>query len=153
MRHVRGAAILAIVSAQLAFGCRWRDTPLPSGLLEPYLGIESALTEDAISRVAEDAHRFAREAETLGAQGNVMRAAALKLQGAQTLEAARSSFGELSEALIAFGESTHASAGKDNRVVLCTMVQQRWIQRGDAIRNPYYGKAMLTCGTFQNALR
>jgi hypothetical protein len=153
MKDVGRTALLVIVCAQLTSGCRWHATPLPAGLLAPYLRIQSALTDDAFAPVAEGARQIATEAATRGDGGRALQAAALKLQDAQTLEAARASFGDLSEALIAFGESTGASVGADNRVALCPMVEKRWIQQGDRIRNPYYGKTMLTCGNFQNTLR
>ena len=35
------------------------------------------------------------------------------------------------------------------RVAVCPMVQKPWLQKGDAIANPYYGKEMLTCGSLR----
>jgi hypothetical protein len=29
------------------------------------------------------------------------------------------------------------------------MAQKPWLQRGDTLANPYYGKAMPTCGEFR----
>ena len=28
----------------------------------------------------------------------------------------------------------------------CPMVNKQWLQKGETVSNPYYGKAMLTCG-------
>ena len=34
------------------------------------------------------------------------------------------------------------------KVAYCPMVQKSWVQEDGAIRNPFYGSAMLSCGTF-----
>ncbi len=154
MKRARGTTVLAIVSLALACGCRFSNTAqLPPGLLDPYLRIHTALADDGIERLPGDAREMAAAAGRVGVSGRVMQAAALKLQDAHTLAAARLAFGELTDALIAYAQSVHRTVGRDNRVAFCPMVQKRWIQAGDAIRNPYYGHSMLTCGTFQEPLR
>jgi hypothetical protein len=35
------------------------------------------------------------------------------------------------------------------RTAYCPMAQKPWLQRGDTLANPYYGKAMPTCGEFR----
>ena len=36
------------------------------------------------------------------------------------------------------------------RLAYCPMVNKPWLQKDKEIRNPYYGAAMLTCGSFKN---
>ena len=36
------------------------------------------------------------------------------------------------------------------RVAFCPMAMRPWLQRDGALRNPYYGSQMLTCGSFRN---
>jgi len=43
----------------------------------------------------------------------------------------------------------HLKAPEGVRVAVCPMVQKPWLQKGDAIANPYYGKEMLTCGSLR----
>ena len=35
------------------------------------------------------------------------------------------------------------------KLAYCPMVKASWLQKGDTIRNPYYGSAMLECGEFR----
>jgi hypothetical protein len=37
-------------------------------------------------------------------------------------------------------------------VAYCPMARKYWLQRGTAIRNPYYGKSMLECGRINAGL-
>ena len=39
-----------------------------------------------------------------------------------------------------------AALGDDVRVAYCPMVQKYWLQKGETIRNPFYGKEMSDCG-------
>jgi hypothetical protein len=43
----------------------------------------------------------------------------------------------------------HLSPPKGVRVATCPMVNKPWLQQGAALTNPYYGKSMLTCGSFR----
>ena len=35
------------------------------------------------------------------------------------------------------------------KVAFCPMVNKPWMQEGETLANPYYGKAMPTCGSFR----
>jgi hypothetical protein len=62
------------------------------------------------------------------------------------MEAARAAFGDLSAELIAYADKTKQPvAGKI--IAFCPMVNKSWVQADGAIANPYYGKAMSTCGS------
>jgi hypothetical protein len=37
-------------------------------------------------------------------------------------------------------------------VAYCPMVQKYWLQRGETIQNPYYGKQMSDCGRINATL-
>jgi hypothetical protein len=39
-----------------------------------------------------------------------------------------------------------AEMSSDLSVVACPMAQKYWVQHGHAVRNPYYGRAMVDCG-------
>ena len=66
------------------------------------------------------------------------------------LRAAREAFGGLSDALIAFVRSADGAFPDGVNAAYCPMARKSWLQRGSAIRNPYYGKAMGECGTIKN---
>ncbi len=58
----------------------------------------------------------------------------------------RDSFKGLSEIYIKNGEAI-----KDGNIVVasCPMAKARWLQNKGKIANPYYGKEMLQCGSFE----
>jgi hypothetical protein len=75
-----------------------------------------------------------------------MAAAAAKAAAARTLDAARAAFGDLSSALIAYADGTKQPV--DGKIVaFCPMANKSWVQTDGTIANPYYGKAMATCGS------
>ena len=54
---------------------------------------------------------------------------------------------KISEIYIKNGKSLENS---ELKVVKCPMAKARWIQKGSAIKNPYYGNKMLTCGEIES---
>lgn len=115
-------------------------------LLDPYLRIHDALAGDRMDGVAADAARIEKEATALGEPGGEVAAAASALASAGDLTAARTAFGRLSGALIAWAERSNTGFGPGVSTMYCPMANKSWVQRGDAVKNPYYGAAMLTCG-------
>lgn len=121
------------------------DVPAP--LLDAYLKVHAGLAGDQLSDAVADAKVVAAEAAKVGDEAANVRAAAEKLAGAQKLDAARDAFGQLSEALIKLAGGKAPSA--DVKIASCPMVKKSWVQKGDKIQNPYYGKSMLSCGDFK----
>jgi hypothetical protein len=115
-------------------------------LLDPYFRIQSQLTTDSTDGVKDLAAAIVKEAQALGKEGKDIAAAADSLGGSSTLAAARTAFGELSEAVIAYAERTKANPGADVNTMYCPMVKKSWMQKGEQVKNPYYGKAMVDCG-------
>jgi hypothetical protein len=76
-------------------------------------------------------------------------AAAKKLATAKDIAAARAAFGDLSTALTEYAQKTKSGLGADVRIAYCPMVNKPWLTKDKTIRNPYYGAAMLTCGSFK----
>ena len=111
----------------------------------PYLTIQTALVNDDLAPVNKAAKSLQKSAGTLGADGQALAAAAAKAAEATTIEAARAAFGELSTALIAYADTIKQPV--DGKIVaFCPMANKSWVQSDGAIANPYYGKAMSTCG-------
>ena len=115
-------------------------------VVEPYLAIQTALVNDDLAPVTVAAKSLQKGAGTLGADGQALAAAAAKAASAKTIEAARAAFGDLSTALIAFADTTKQPI-EGKIVAFCPMVNKSWVQTDGSIANPYYGKAMSTCGT------
>jgi hypothetical protein len=74
--------------------------------------------------------------------------AAKAVGDAADLKAARVAFGELSDAVIAAGKAEGWKDTPEVKVAYCPMAKKSWVQKESEIRNPYYGTAMLTCGSF-----
>lgn len=135
-----GVVLVALLAAA---GARGEDV---GTLLDPYFRIHAALVEDRTDGVARDAELIATEAKALGNDGREIATAASALASATGLEATREAFGRLSEALIGWAEEAGADLGAGVSTMYCPMVNKSWVQKGDAVKNPYYGPAMLACG-------
>jgi hypothetical protein len=120
-------------------------TDFVADVVGPYLAIQTALTKDDLEPVAAAARSLQRNAERLGGDGKALVEAAAKTSSARSLEAARVAFGDLSSALIAYADTTKQPV-EGKIIAFCPMVKKSWVQADGAIANPYYGKAMLTCG-------
>jgi protein SCO1 len=123
-----------------------------TAIVDPYLRIQRALNVDTIAGIKSEARRIADHAATLGAPGRAMQAAAGELQQAGDLTAARTAFARLSDAVIQFAKESSAALGDDVNVAYCPMVQKYWLQKGETIQNPFYGKQMSDCGRIATAL-
>jgi hypothetical protein len=126
-----------------------RAAELPAGLLDPYLRVQDALASDKMEGIAGDAAAIQTAASRLGNAGAPLGAAAKKLTAAKNITAARAAFADLSTALVDYAQKTGATLGPEVHVAWCPMVDKPWIQKGEDIRNPYYGSSMLTCGAIK----
>jgi hypothetical protein len=144
---------LAVATAGLSMAAEPRASHPPSPMaadfvadvVGPYLAIQSALVNDDLKPVADAARSLQKSAERLGGDGKSLVAAAAKAADARSLEDARAAFGDLSTALIAYADTTKQPI-EGKIIAFCPMVKKSWVQTEGAIANPYYGKAMLTCG-------
>jgi protein SCO1/2 len=115
-------------------------------ILEPYLRIQRALNVDTVAGVKGDARLIADQTATLGSKGTAMQAAAGEVQQASDFTTARAAFARLSDAVIQYARESGAGFGDEVKVAYCPMVQKYWLQKGDTIQNPFYGKQMSDCG-------
>ncbi len=115
-------------------------------VLTPYLEIHAALVADKVEAIKADAAALAQAAAALGEPGTAVAAAARALGEAPDLKAARAAFMDLSEAIV---KAAGDALPPDVRVAYCPMVKKPWLQKGDAIQNPYFGTEMPTCGYFK----
>ena len=119
-----------------------------AALHERQAELERVLIDAPAQSLAE---AVAKAAEALGAAGQPIAAAATELAAATTLEAARDAFGKLSGAVIAYADTTKAAVGDHVSKVYCPMVKKRWLQKGETVKNPYFGKEMQSCGTIEKS--
>lgn len=107
-----------------------------------YEQIRVALSNDTLAEAAKQAKALAPLAGAVA--GDAARKAADHLGAAKTLEDARTHFGDLSVVLV---PKFQAEGIPGAHAYMCPMKQKPWIQRGDMMSNPYFGKAMATCGS------
>ena len=107
-----------------------------------YEQIRVALSNDTLAETATHAKALAPLAGAIA--GAAARKAADQLAAAKTLEDARIHFGDLSAAVVPKFQAEGISGA---HAYMCPMKQKPWMQRGDTMSNPYFGKAMSTCGS------
>lgn len=151
----RGCSILLMVAAAAcAPAPQTSNTPaagatMSAAVLDPYLKIQEALADDSMEGVKQNAGQIATASSALGAPAMKIDTAALQLASAVEIDDARTKFATLSEAIDNYMTGLQLKAPEGVRVAVCPMVQKPWLQKGEAIANPYYGKEMLTCGTLR----
>ena len=146
-------AALAIASA-CAPAPQTSNTPaagatMSAAVLDPYLKIQEALADDSMEGVKQNAGQVATASSALGAPAMKIDTSALQLASATEIDDARTKFATLSEAIDNYMTGLKLKAPEGVRVAVCPMVQKPWLQKGEALANPYYGKEMLTCGTLR----
>jgi len=153
---VRGLALTALIATSVACmpAPQTSNTPaagaeMPRSIVDPYLKIQSALANDSTDEVRANAGNIATAATALGSPAMKIDTAAVQLTSASDLNDARDKFGRLSEAIDAYMTGLKLVPPAGVKIAMCPMVQKPWLQEGDAIANPYYGKEMPTCGSFR----
>jgi hypothetical protein len=96
------------------------------------MAIAKAVKGDDMKMLSPD---VAKQAETLAK--------------AMDVKEAREAFKPLSASLVKYLADNKAGKGTYHETY-CPMVKASWLQMGTAIKNPYMGKAMLTCGELKN---
>ena len=151
----RGCVIaLLLVAGACAPAPQTSNTPaegstLSASIVDPYLKIQQALADDSMEGVKASAGQVATAAAPLGAPAAKIDTAAVQLASAAEIDDARTKFATLSEAIDDYMTGLKLKTPEGVRVAFCPMVQKPWLQRGEAIENPYYGKEMLTCGSLR----
>jgi len=127
-------------------------TETTRAVVQSYLEIQAALAADRFDDVKGPARNLASQAAALGKDGAELAKASTAFAAAANLEAARTAFGPLSDAVIARVKADgSADLAAGLKVGFCPMARKSWLQREEQIRNPYYGARMLTCGELKPA--
>ena len=137
------------VAAVVLFASTALAADLPAALVDPLLAVQAALAADKFDGVTTHAQAIEKAAAALGKEAEPIVAGAKKLAAAADIAAGRTAFGEVSTAVIAYAEKTKSGFGADVRQAYCPMANKPWLTKDKTIKNPYYGAAMLTCGSFK----
>tara|TARA_R110002050_G_scaffold222322_2_gene358185 strand:+ start:134 stop:616 length:483 start_codon:yes stop_codon:yes gene_type:complete len=119
-------------------------------LLAPYLELQTALAADDLPGAQGAARALLTAAQTDDA-GNALKPSVEAIINAEKLPTARVNFLRTSNTLIALVRETDGAGQRHLYVAHCPMAfggrGGDWLQKDEHIANPYYGSAMLTCGT------
>ncbi len=146
MTKTMGSLLLALV---MVTGASLQASDAMKAIVTSYLEIQGRLAADSINGVKPAARAIGEQAARMGEAGAAIAKAAKGMEEAADIKAAREVFGGLSDAVIAAGNAESWKDVPDVRVAFCPMLRKSWIQKDDAIKNPYYGTAMITCGEFK----
>jgi uncharacterized membrane protein len=149
-----GLAAALVIANACAPAPQTSNTPpagstLSAAIVDPYLKIQEQLADDRMEGLRQHAGEIATAASALGAPAMKIDTAALQLASATEIGDARTKFATLSEAVDAYMTGLKLTLPEGVKVAVCPMVNKPWLQKGDAIANPYYGKEMLTCGSLR----
>ena len=142
MKTAVAAAVIGLMSAFHVVAA----SDSVKAIVNSYLEMHAALAADKVEDVKAPAAAIAAEAGRMGAGGATIAKAAKEVEQAKDLNAARTAFGPLSDAVIAAAKAANIGEVK---VAYCPMSKGSWLQKDDTIKNPYYGSQMLTCGEFK----
>jgi hypothetical protein len=128
-----------------------------SQLLSHYYGMKDALVSGNPNSAALKADDFIKTANSIDykviSEGNIN--ALLKDAGpiseTHDIKKQRSHFSNLSENMATLAKVTRFGYGPVYRAY-CPMKKASWLSAEKAIKNPYYGNAMLTCGEVVDTL-
>ena len=134
---IAAALISAATSAQSDIGA----------ILKNYLLVKDALVQSDNVQAAKQAAALAKDLEQAGElKGKeIMLKTAQKISKTPDIEKQRLIFAELSPALWA-AVKDEKSVDQNVYYQYCPMKKSYWLSADSAIRNPYYGNKMLTCG-------
>jgi hypothetical protein len=141
---------MTFVSALLVMRGVAAAAELPASLVDPFVHVQTALAADRIDGLEAHARAIEAAAALLGKDADGIVAGAKKLAAAKDIAAARTAFGEMSTALFAYADKTKATFPAGIKLAYCPMADKSWIQKDKDLKNPYYGAAMLTCGSFKS---
>lgn len=141
--------VLGVVAAYVLGSASLAASDALDAVVGPYLQIQAKLASDSIDGIKAPARQIAEHAPALGERGAAIAKAASAVEAAADLKTARDAFEPLSEAVVAAAKAEGWKGLDGVKLAYCPMVKASWLQKGDTIRNPYYGSAMLECGEFR----
>ena len=110
------------------------------------------LNRDSFEGMQLNAKALAAQARKPGAATFEMSSAADAIEHARDLKAGRTAFAVLTTAMLNTMKASKQGLPPGVKLAYCPMLDKYWLQRGDEIQNPYYGKTMPTCGRFIDSL-
>jgi hypothetical protein len=149
MRTVKVAVAVAVLGLVMGVGARLDASAPMKAIVTSYLDIQAQLAADRTDTVKAQAKAIGEQAAKLEKGGSAILAAAADVEKAADIKAARDAFGPLSDAVVAAAKADGWADVSGLKLAYCPMVKHAWLQSTDTLQNPYFGKAMSTCGEFR----
>ncbi len=149
-------ALFATTTMGYSFGQTGPKTD-PSQLLSLYYEIKDALVAGNANTASDKATDFVKAINDADAKtiGEANRDALLKdidaIAKTKDLKEQRLRFAPFSDNMIALAKTVKLSADPVYQQY-CPMKKASWLSNQQAIKNPYYGSSMLTCGSVKATL-
>ncbi|HQS53218.1 MAG TPA: DUF3347 domain-containing protein [Daejeonella sp.] len=143
--------IVAFIAIGLVQTYALDRSPLHVDLLTHYYAIKDALVASKADLAATHAAEFVKAAALVDAKNlpDANRALLVKdasaIASAKDLKKQRELFSAFSENMAALAKVTKLGHGNIYKAY-CPMKKASWLSKEPAIKNPYYGSTMLTCG-------
>jgi DNA-binding transcriptional regulator WhiA len=123
-----------------------------SQLLTHYYGVKDALVAGSSAAASASAEEFTKTANSIDykliSEGNInaLLKDATSISSSKDINKQRQYFANLSNNMVALAK-TLKLGDKPIYQAYCPMKKANWLSNDKAIKNPYYGNAMLTCGS------
>lgn len=125
-------------------------------LLTHYYAVKDALVSGNANLASTNATEFVKTASEISTLPEAARSSLLKdassIAKTKDLKKQREHFSAFSENMSALAKSTKLSSEPIYKAY-CPMAKGSWLSSAAAIKNPYYGNAMLTCGEVVETLK
>jgi len=149
-------ALFATVFVQQNFAQDSTKTQ-PSPLLTSYYTLKDALVNSNSTTVAASADEFVKVLNDINKEvvkdesRNALLSDATAISQTKDLKVQREKFATLSTNMFALAKTGKLSTEPVYQQY-CPMKKVSWLSNNKAIKNPYYGSAMLTCGSVKETL-
>ncbi len=149
-------ALFATVFVQHSFAQN-NTKPQPSPLLTSYYNLKDALVSSSATAAAASAAELAKaineaDKETVKDESrNALLSDATAISQTKDLKVQREKFAILSTNMFALAKTGKLSTEPVYQQY-CPMKKASWLSNNKAIKNPYFGSAMLTCGSVKETL-
>jgi hypothetical protein len=159
--HAKSDSATNTTSAKPATPAAPLNGSASQNLVTAYLNVQNALASDDLkgAKAAFTSVGTASKPSEAGLSPELQKkveSAAADGSGAPDVGHARAAFVGLSDALLTWMGSASNPLSTPLSVVHCPMANEgkgsKWLQRGDQVRNPYFGGEMLTCGDVEKTV-
>lgn len=134
------------------------NTTQISELLNKYYAVKDALVSSNAAMAAQKSIEFQRSIDEIDGKQlpESNRSALLKdaanISKTKDLKKQRELFSSFSDNMFALAKTTKLSAEPIYKAY-CPMKKASWLSKDAAIKNPYYGSSMLTCGNIAEIIK